>query len=212
MVAFSVVFVLMDVHLQGLMRLVVLECVGFKRTEEDCGFLAISVRLASYIRPVIIGKQYFVDKSSFQSTASLYYSERCKTHASPPAGIFETSREEVCFSWSQALIIRFKSCLVYLMQSTEGKSKKKPCRTENTLFLRLCIQTITTTTRISIYSNSCFLIGLDVISEHNTPFISLLWCSLFFEKGPVAQWIRHLTTNQGIPGSNPGGVAVILSK
>ena len=22
---------------------------------------------------------------------------------------------------------------------------------------------------------------------------------------PVAQWIRHLTTNQGIPGSNPGG-------
>ena len=56
MVAFSVVFVLMDVHLKGLMRLVVLECVGFKRTEEDCGFLAISVRLASYIRPVIIGK------------------------------------------------------------------------------------------------------------------------------------------------------------
>ena len=24
--------------------------------------------------------------------------------------------------------------------------------------------------------------------------------------GIVAQWIRHLTTNQGIPGSNPGGV------
>ena len=24
--------------------------------------------------------------------------------------------------------------------------------------------------------------------------------------GPVAQWIRHLTTNQGIPGLNPGGV------
>ena len=24
--------------------------------------------------------------------------------------------------------------------------------------------------------------------------------------GPVAQWIRHLTTNQRIPGSNPGGV------
>ena len=23
--------------------------------------------------------------------------------------------------------------------------------------------------------------------------------------GPVAQWIRHLTTNQGIPGSNPSG-------
>ena len=25
-------------------------------------------------------------------------------------------------------------------------------------------------------------------------------------KGPVAQWIRHLTTNQGIPGSSPGRV------
>ena len=24
--------------------------------------------------------------------------------------------------------------------------------------------------------------------------------------GPVAQRIRHLTTNQGVPGSNPGGV------
>ena len=23
----------------------------------------------------------------------------------------------------------------------------------------------------------------------------------------MAQWIRHLTTNQGIPGSSPGGVA-----
>ena len=27
-------------------------------------------------------------------------------------------------------------------------------------------------------------------------------------EGPVAQRIRHLTTNQGIPGSNPGGVEV----
>ena len=27
------------------------------------------------------------------------------------------------------------------------------------------------------------------------------------DSGPVAQWIRHLTTNQGIPGSSPGGVA-----
>ena len=26
--------------------------------------------------------------------------------------------------------------------------------------------------------------------------------------GPVAQWIRHLTTNQGIPGSTPGRVAL----
>ena len=28
-----------------------------------------------------------------------------------------------------------------------------------------------------------------------------------FQDGPVAQWIRHLTTNQGTPGSNPGEVA-----
>ena len=28
-------------------------------------------------------------------------------------------------------------------------------------------------------------------------------------EGPVAQRIRHLTTNQGIPGSNPGGVEVL---
>ena len=27
--------------------------------------------------------------------------------------------------------------------------------------------------------------------------------------GPVAQWIRHLTTNQGMPGSSPGGVAQV---
>ena len=27
------------------------------------------------------------------------------------------------------------------------------------------------------------------------------------DSGPVAQWIRHLTTNQGILGSSPGGVA-----
>ena len=29
--------------------------------------------------------------------------------------------------------------------------------------------------------------------------------------GPVAQWIRHLTTNQGIPGSNPGRVECFYS-
>ena len=31
---------------------------------------------------------------------------------------------------------------------------------------------------------------------------------LSITEGPVAQRIRHLTTNQGIPGSNPGGVEV----
>ena len=28
--------------------------------------------------------------------------------------------------------------------------------------------------------------------------------------GPVAQWIRHLTTNQGIPGSSPGRVVILF--
>ena len=30
------------------------------------------------------------------------------------------------------------------------------------------------------------------------------------EHGRVAQWIRHLTTNQGIPGSSPGMVESFL--
>ena len=30
-------------------------------------------------------------------------------------------------------------------------------------------------------------------------------------QGPVAKRIRHLTTNQGIPGSNPGGVGFLES-
>ena len=32
------------------------------------------------------------------------------------------------------------------------------------------------------------------------------------KSGPVAQWIRHLTTNQGIPGSSPGKVEVFKAK
>ena len=50
------------------------------------------------------------------------------------------------------------------------------------------------------------------MSFQNIILVLFLFGSLLFEKGPVAQWIRHLTTNQGIPGSNPGGVAVILGK
>ena len=34
-------------------------------------------------------------------------------------------------------------------------------------------------------------------------------CGPPITEGPVAQRIRHLTTNQGIPGSNPGGVEVL---
>ena len=40
-------------------------------------------------------------------------------------------------------------------------------------------------------------------------FLELKIDSIVVE-GPVAQRIRHLTTNQGIPGSNPGGVEVLF--
>ena len=56
---------------------------------------------------------------------------------------------------------------------------------------------------------SSLLIGIDFVYEHNSRFLLCLEHS-FIQKGPVAQRIRHLTTNQEIPGSNPGGVAVIL--
>ena len=57
---------------------------------------------------------------------------------------------------------------------------------------------------------SCFLIGIDFIFECNSHLFHAL--TSFIKKGPVAQRIRHLTTNQEIPGSNPDGIAVILSK
>ena len=34
--------------------------------------------------------------------------------------------------------------------------------------------------------------------------------ALLIDLGPVAQWIRHLTTDQGIPGSSPGRVEFFL--
>ena len=40
-----------------------------------------------------------------------------------------------------------------------------------------------------------------VVVTDKSLFIVMLRC-----EGPVAQRIRHLTTNQGIPGSNPGRV------
>ena len=57
---------------------------------------------------------------------------------------------------------------------------------------------------------SCFLIGIDFIFECNSHLFHAL--TSFIKKGPVAQRIRHLTTNQEIPGTNPDGIAVILSK
>ena len=40
--------------------------------------------------------------------------------------------------------------------------------------------------------------------------ITLLQTRRPSKNGPVAQWIRHLTTDQGIPGSSPGGVAQLF--
>ena len=34
---------------------------------------------------------------------------------------------------------------------------------------------------------------------------------VMFSRGPVAQWIRHLTPNQGIPGSSPGRVEILFT-
>ena len=40
----------------------------------------------------------------------------------------------------------------------------------------------------------------------------IIFYTQFEVRGPVAQWIRHLTTNQGIPGSSPGRVALLSCK
>ena len=54
----------------------------------------------------------------------------------------------------------------------------------------------------------CRVSSLQGVSrEDETIIIMMSWRSV---DGPVAQWIRHLTTNQGIPGSSPGGVALFL--
>ncbi len=40
--------------------------------------------------------------------------------------------------------------------------------------------------------------------------MSQIQIDLQLPTGPVAQWIRNLTTNQGIPGSSPGRVNILL--
>ena len=47
--------------------------------------------------------------------------------------------------------------------------------------------------------------------QENCLFLQQFY-ALTLMKVPVAQWIRHLTSNQEIPGSSPGGVAVVLVK
>lgn len=56
MVALSVLFGLMDGGRYGLMPLVVLKCVGQKRTDQAWGYLSFSVGFASAIGPTFIGK------------------------------------------------------------------------------------------------------------------------------------------------------------
>ena len=51
------------------------------------------------------------------------------------------------------------------------------------------------------------LVKLDAYNTTGSHFASNL---IPFVEGPVAQRRRHLTTNQGIPGSNPGGVDFVF--
>ena len=56
MVAFSVLFGVMDGGRYGLMPLVAIECVGQKRTDTAWGYLVFSVGFASGIGPTFIGE------------------------------------------------------------------------------------------------------------------------------------------------------------
>ena len=48
--------------------------------------------------------------------------------------------------------------------------------------------------------------GRIILSLTTIDFIPNIYCHSYLPqiRGLVAQWIRHLTTNQGIPGSSPG--------
>ena len=45
---------------------------------------------------------------------------------------------------------------------------------------------------------------VNILSHIKIDFIP----NIYQIRGLVAQWIRHLTTNQGIPGSSPGKVVI----
>ena len=49
-------------------------------------------------------------------------------------------------------------------------------------------------------------LGLVKLDAYNTTGSHIAYNLFPFVEGLVAQRIRHLTTNHGIPGSNPGGV------
>ena len=50
-----------------------------------------------------------------------------------------------------------------------------------------------------------------IVVSANLCFWYLIY-HIYASRGPVAQWIRHLTTNQGIPGSSPARVNIFLPK
>ena len=52
--------------------------------------------------------------------------------------------------------------------------------------------------------------GRNVLSHTKIDFIPNIYCHycLLQIRGLVAQWIRHLSTNHGIPGSSPGEVLI----
>ena len=52
--------------------------------------------------------------------------------------------------------------------------------------------------------------GRNILSYTKIDFIPNIYCHYYLPqtRGLVAQWKRHRTTNQGIPGSNPGKVVL----
>ena len=55
-IALSVLYGLMDGGRYGLMPLIVVECVGERRTDQAWGYLSFSVGLASCVGPMLIGQ------------------------------------------------------------------------------------------------------------------------------------------------------------
>ena len=53
--------------------------------------------------------------------------------------------------------------------------------------------------------------GRNILSHIKIDFIPNIYCHYYLTQisGLVAQWKRHLTTNQGIPGSSPGQVVLL---
>ena len=52
--------------------------------------------------------------------------------------------------------------------------------------------------------------GRNILSHAKIDFIPNIYCHYYLPRirGIVAQWKRHLTTNQWIPGSSPGKVVI----